>query len=282
MEWEELKDRLINSGYHYFHTDNGILLCGDCKEIIPILPASSIHLVVTSPPYNVLDNGKHKRNSYNLYRDNNEHSEYIAWLSSIFMLLYDKLCVGGRLCVNIGDGKNGRVPTHCDLISNLKEKYLIYAVLIWNKYQTGNRTAWGSFCSPSSPSFPTPFEYIIIFSKDSYRLSWKGETDLTRAEFISWSLALWEFLPETQMKKYGHPAMFPEEMPKRLIKLHSYVGDVVLDPFCGAGTTCVVAEKLNRKWIGIEIDPKYCEITKQRLCSNSCSEPVQLKLPFLT
>ncbi len=106
---------------------------------------------------------------------------------------------------------------------------------------------------------------LLIFCKNSFKLQWKGETDLTKEEFIKWAFALWEFPSETRMKEFGHPAMFPEELPKRCIKMNTYVGDIVLDPFAGAGTTCLVAEKLNRKWIGIEISPNYCEITKKRI-----------------
>jgi DNA modification methylase len=88
---------------------------------------------------------------------------------------------------------------------------------------------------------------------------------LTRDEFIEYSLALWTFAPEMKMKGYGHPAMFPEEMPKRLIKMLSYKGDVVLDPFAGISTTLKVAKDLGRRYIGFEIDEKYYQASKERL-----------------
>ena len=116
-----------------------------------------------------------------------------------------------------------------------------------------------------SPSFPTPFENILVFAKGNKKLQYKGETDLTKQEFIDWSLALWRFAPETRQKKFGHPAMFPEELPKRCIKLFSWVGATVIDVFCGAGTTCKVAKKLNRNFIGFEIDKGYFEIAKKRI-----------------
>jgi len=248
----------------YFETENGILYHADTTILSELFPQNSIHAIITSPPYNVdLGNNRYKKDGYSLYHDNKEHKEYIRWLSRIFNTLEFKLKPGGRLCINIGDGKNGRVPTHSDLIQNIN--MLLHSVIIWNKSQTVNRTAWGSFNSPSSPSYPTPFEYVLIFSRDSYKLSWKGETDLEKEEFIKWAYALWEFTPETKMRYFGHPAMFPEELPKRLIKMNTYIGDIVLDPFAGAGTTLVVAEKLKRKWIGVELDEKYCEITKKRI-----------------
>lgn len=123
----------------------------------------------------------------------------------------------------------------------------------------------GSYCSPSSPSFPSPFEYILIFCKDSTKLLNKGETDLTKEEFIKYAYGIWEFPPETKMKLYGHPAMFPEELPYRLIKMLSYKGATVLDLFMGAGTTGVVCKKLNRSFIGIELDKNYFNIAKERI-----------------
>lgn len=242
---------------------------GDASKICKKLQNSSIDLVVTSPPYNVnLGNNKYNKNSYDLYIDNIDHQEYINWLKSIFNVIYDKLVIGGRVCINIGDGKNGAIPTSSDVIQFMKElKYIPYTHIIWNKSQVGNRTSWGSFKSPSSPSFPTPFEHILVFCKESRKLKSKGETDLTKEEFIKWSLALWEFPPETKQKAIGHPAMFPLELPTRCIKMFSYIDAVVLDPFCGAGTTCVAAKQLDRKYIGIDISEKYCTISRQRLAN---------------
>ena len=139
------------------------------------------------------------------------------------------------------------------------------SVIIWNKNQASPRTAWGSFNSPSCPSFPTPFEYILVFAKDNKKLQWKGETDLTKEEFIDWSLALWTFAPETRQKKIGHPAMFPEELPKRLIKMFSWKGALVVDPFMGSGTTAVACVNTNRNYIGFELDKHYCEIANERI-----------------
>jgi len=128
--------------------------------------------------------------------------------------------------------------------------------------------SWGSFMSPSCPSFPTPFEHILVFAKEDKKLNRKGETDLTKEEFIDWSLALWKFPPETQMKKIGHPAMFPKELAKRCIKMFSYIDDTILDPFAGAGTTLVVAKELNRNAIGCELSEEYCKIIEDRLGIN--------------
>lgn len=226
-----------------------------------------LDLTVTSPPYNVdLGNNRYNKNPYDLYRDNKEHHEYIAWLANIFSMIFVKTQSGGRCVVNIGDGKNGSVPTHSDIIQMMTQiGWIPMTTIIWNKHQIGNRTSWGSFASPSCPSFPTPFEYLCVFCKDTKKLQWKGETDITKEEFISWSLAEWEFKPETQMKSIGHPSMFPIELPTRCLKLFSWVGSIVYDPFMGAGTTAVACRLNKRYFIGSEISPLYVEIANQRL-----------------
>ena len=242
---------------------------GCCEDIIPELPDKSIDLLITSPPYNVdLGNNKYNKNPYDLYQDNKDHQNFIEWLADIFSILKQKMVYGGRVCINIGDGKNGSVPTHSDVIQFMthKLKYLLKSTIIWNKSQVGNRASWGSWKSPSNPSFPTPFEYILIFANEDQ--SKKGEEELitvSEEEFIRNSLALWTFAPEQNMAKYGHPAMFPLELPYRLIQQLSYKGDVVADIFSGAGTACLAAAMLDRKWIGIEMSEKYVKRSIKRI-----------------
>lgn len=243
------------------------LYLGDCVKILNTLEKKSIDLVVTSPPYNVnLGFNKYNSSSYDVYSDNKEHEEYILWLKKIFCIIYKKLKKGGRVCINIGDGKNGACPTHSDIIQFMVKEigYIPYSVIIWNKSQIGNRTSWGSWKSPSCPSFPTTFEYILIFAKKTKKLRGIGETDLSEKEFIDWSLAVWNIAPETKMKEYGHPAMFPLELPIRLIKMLSWKGAVVLDPFNGAGTTGVACKLLGRSYIGIELSETYYNISLSR------------------
>lgn len=242
---------------------------GKCEDLIPQLPDESIDLMITSPPYNVdLGNNKYHEKPYDLYNDNKEHKAYIEWLKSIFSELKPKMVSGGRICINIGDSQNGRVPTHSDVIQFMAHElgYIIKSTLVWDKSQIGNRAAWGSFCSPANPSFPMPFEYILIFCKDDQHK--RGEaTDITvsKEEFIRNSLALWRFAPERDMQKFDHPAMFPIELPYRLMQQLSYKGDVVLDIFSGAGTTCLAAAMLKRRWIGFELSEYYAEKARKRL-----------------
>lgn len=226
-----------------------------------------VNLVVTSPPYNVdLGNNKLKKVGYDLYNDALSHEDYMSFIRNVFLGIYNKLEDDGRVCINIGDPKNGEKPLHAEYINLMRELgYNYYTTILWHKHQVGNRTSWGSFNSPSCPSFPVPFEYILVFYKNSKKLIRKGTSDLDKQEFIDWSLSLWNFKAETNQKKMGHPAMFPEELPKRLIKMFSYVGDTVLDPFSGLGTTAFVAKKLNRNYIGFEISPNYCKISEERI-----------------
>lgn len=239
-----------------------------CEEGIALLDDNSVDLVVTSPPYNVdLGNNKYNKNPYNLYNDNKDHKEYILWLKSIFKDVYRVLKSGGRVCINIGDGKNGAIPTNSDIIQMMTNdlKYIPMAHIIWNKNSVANRTAWGSFNSPSCPSFPTLFEHILVFAKDNNKLQYKGETDLTKEEFIKWAYSEWVFAPERNQKQIGHPVMFPEELPKRCIKMFSWKDAVICDPFSGAGTTCKVAKELGRQYIGFDISKEYCDISNSRL-----------------
>ena len=228
-----------------------------------------INLVITSPPYNVdLGNNKLNKRGYDIHNDSMTPSEYYWFISNTFSKIWNKQADDGRVCINVGDTKNGSGPLHVDIVNILHQiGYKSYTTIIWDKNQVGNRCSWGSFKSPSCPSFPVPFEYILCFYKNSKKLLRKGETDLEKQEFIDWSLSLWNIPPETQQKKIGHPAMFSREIPRRLIKMFSYIGDTILDPFSGAGTTAVVAKELKRNYIGFEISPKYCEISDNRLNS---------------
>ena len=242
---------------------------GFCEDLIPKLPDNSIDLVVTSPPYNVdLGDNRYNKSPYDLYQDNKDHKKFLEELTYVFEILKPKLVEGGRVCINIGDGKNGNVPTHSDIIQFMTKdlKYLIKSTIIWNKNQTSNRAAWGTFISPFNPSFPTPFEYILIFCNETQSKNGnKDNITVNKSEFVRNSLALWSFKAEKNMKKLGHPAMFPIELPYRLIQQLSYKDDVVLDIFAGAGTTCLAAEMLERRWIGFEMSEEYVGTARKRI-----------------
>jgi site-specific DNA-methyltransferase (adenine-specific) len=144
--------------------------------------------------------------------------------------------------------------------------------VIWDKAASvGVSTAWGSWKRPSNPTLRDVHEYIIVFCKDQFRLEQPtGETDLTSEEFTQLTKSIWTF-PTGSARKVGHPAPFPVELPARLIRLYSWKGALVLDPFCGSGSTCVAASQLGRNWIGVDIDQHYVEIAEKRVAEEGAA-----------
>lgn len=242
------------------------LINDDCLIAMKELSNGSVHCVITSPPYNVdLGNNKYKKDGYSTHNDNMPYDDYLNWMKDVFKQCYRVLSNDGRICVNIGDGKNGKIPTHSDFIQIMKSiGFTPMTTIIWNKNNTSNRCAWGSYLSAKAPSFPRPFEYILVFQK-SNGLERIGESTITKDEWKEYSNGLWSFAPEMKQKKIGHPAMFPIELPTRLIKKLTYKHDVILDPFMGVGTTAIACLNNDRKFIGIEIDDKYIEIATERI-----------------
>jgi len=236
----------------------------DCVKAMKAMAAVSVNLIITSPPYNVnLGNNKFKKDGYENYDDNLDYPDYLNWMREVFVCCFKVLADDGRICVNIGDGKNGKIPTHSDFIQILKGiGFLPLSTIIWDKQTTSNRTAWGSYMSASAPSIPTQHEYILVFGKTEKRLA-KGVSTISKEEFVKFTDSIWQMKPET--KKIGHPAPFPVELPYRLIQLYSYQDDVVLDPFMGSGTTGIACQRTGRKFIGIEKEKKYFELAKERL-----------------
>ncbi len=232
-----------------------------CKssEAMDEIPDNSIHLMITSPPYNV---GKEYDNDLTL-------EEYSTLLTNVLSQTYDKLVTGGRACINIANiGRKPYIPLHAMIIEIMIDLgYLMRGEIIWDKFASaGGSCAWGSWMSASNPVLRDFHEYILVFSKESYSKNKKQEKrdTIERDEFIQWTKSIWTF-PAVNAKKIGHPAPFPVELPHRLIKLYSYEGDVVLDPFCGSGTTCISAIQNNRKYIGYDIKEEYIELAEKRI-----------------
>jgi site-specific DNA-methyltransferase (adenine-specific) len=224
------------------------------------IPRGSVDLIVTSPPYNVSI-------AYSSVRDDISYPEYLEftgrWLEKALSLMKSD----GRMCLNIPLDKNlgGQQSVYADILSRAKAcGWRYHATVIWNEQNISRRTAWGSWLSASAPYVIAPVETIAIL----YRKSWKklgpGESDIGRDEFIAWTNGVWTFSGEKR-RRAKHPAPFPVELPTRCIKLFTYVGDTVLDPFMGSGTTLLACRNLGRKGIGVEIDAAYCEVAKKRL-----------------
>lgn len=238
------------------------IYCEDAFDTIDRMPNNFLDLTVTSPPYNVdLGNNKYKKDSYDLYKDNKPYIKYIAWLNELFYEIYLKTKSGGRCAINIGDAQNGKITTHSDIIQFMKKiGWKPMSAIIWDKKDTSNRAAWGSWMSPSCPSFPKPFEYILIFTKNSNKLQTNGMTDLTRDEFIKYANGMWNF---PGIKSDDHPAPFPLELPLRCIKMLSWIDSIIYDPFMGIGTTARACVQTRRNYIGSEISQNYVDIANR-------------------
>jgi site-specific DNA-methyltransferase (adenine-specific) len=229
-----------------------------------LIKRRSVDLTITSPPYNLdID--------YNSHKDDLNYKKYLdfskAWLKKVYLLTKPT----GRLCLNIPLDKNkgGQQSVYADLVRVARSvgwKY--HTTIIWNEQNISRRTAWGSFKSASAPYIIAPVEMIIVMYKKEWKKNYKGKSDITKKEFIEWTNGMWTFNGESK-KRIGHPAPFPIELPKRCIKIFSYVGDFVLDPFVGSGTTLIASNNLKRKGIGVDKDRSYCKLAKQRLLNNS-------------
>jgi len=236
------------------------IICGDCIEVMEEMPDDVIDLVVTSPPYNIgIDYGKY-------YNDKKSWSKYFEWCRSWLELLYKKLKSTGRLCINhylsCGKADNRHAPlmeiNHIALDVGFKH----HAVAIWMDRTLSKLTAWGSYCSPVAPYINSPFEGVLILYKEKWKREDKKASKIDKRLFEKACSGIWE-IPTDRLRLTS--ATFPIELPKYCISLLSFEGDIVLDPFCGSGTTALAAKELGRNYIGIEINPHYCEIAKKRV-----------------
>ncbi len=246
------------------------IICGDAETVLPHLPDSSVDIVITSPPYNF---GHRYANDPS--NDTRDWNDYFKKLARIWRECYRIVKPGGRIAVNIQPLFSDYIPTHHIISGQLLELGLLWkAEILWEKNNYNAKyTAWGSWKSPSMPYLKYTWEFIEIFDKETHKKTGRREDiDITDAEFKEWVIAKWSFPPELWMREYGHPAMFPEELPRRVMKLFSYRGDIVLDPFNGAGTTTVVACQLGRRFIGIDISAEYCATALERLRGAGCGE----------
>jgi len=237
------------------------IICGDSEEVLKKIPDSSIDIIITSPPYNF-------GLEYDNINDAIYWEEYFNKLNRIWVECKRILIPGGRICVNIQPLFSDYIPTHHIISKQLLDLGLLWkGEILWEKHNYNCKyTAWGSWKSPSMPYLKYTWEFIEIFAKDTHKkIGDPDKIDITAEEFKKWVYAKWSIAPEKNMKEFNHPAMFPEELVMRLLKLFSYRGDVVLDPFNGVGTTTVVAKKLNRKYIGIDISEEYCKTAQKRL-----------------
>lgn len=258
---------------------------GDSLLVLKDFPSNSIDIIITSPPYNAAHN-------YDNYNDNREFNQYLQNMGEIFTECYRVLKSGGRICVNVPfaiknkETKNVIFLAHniANILQNLG--FINFELISWHKGRSlthfqGNNTAWGSWKSPSCPSFRPLSESVLVFCKESLQHKGNKENiDISGEEFKEWTKNTWYFNEETNNEfeniicvpngssKKEHPAPYPIELVERLLKIYSYKDDVILDPFNGIGTTTLAASMLNRKYIGIDLSKKYCDIAANRIIEN--------------
>jgi site-specific DNA-methyltransferase (adenine-specific) len=222
---------------------------------------NSVDLIVTSPPYNV-------DIQYNSHNDKISYEQYKVFSKKWMSRCYNWLKDDGRFCLNIPLDKNkgGQQSVGADLTTIAKTiGFKYHSTIIWNEGNISRRTAWGSWMSASAPYVISPVELIVVLYKKTWKkTSGSQESRIEKKDFVDWTNGLWTFNGESK-NKIGHPAPFPVELPRRCIQLFSFVGDTVLDPFLGSGTTLIASYNEARDGIGIDIDPHYCQIALNRL-----------------
>lgn len=230
------------------------------SETMQELPDNSVHLMVTSPPYNA---GKE-------YDKDLDLEQYLAMLRRVWAETLRVLVPGGRACINVANlGRKPYIPLHAFIIQDmLGLGYLMRGEIIWDKASSaGGSTAWGSWRSASNPTLRDVHEYILVFSKGRFgRPVPEGSKRFTseRDDFLQNTKSVWSF-STVSARKIGHPAPFPVELPRRLIELYTFPGEVVLDPFMGSGTTAVAAANSGRAYVGYELDKKYIKLAEKRI-----------------
>ena len=257
---------------------------GDCIKVMSEMPEKSVDLIVTSPPYGV-------GIEYDTFEDDLEFDQYKTfsnnWLREAYRILKDD----GRIAVNIPyeinrQGKGGRIFMAGEVWSIMKSIGFGFFGIVDLEEESPHRsktTAWGSWMSPSSPYIYNPKECVILAYKKQHIKKVKGEpqwsavmvdqedgkekktyTEEQKREFIDLVYGQWKYFADTkQMTK----ATFSMDIPTKAIKILSYKNDLILDPFAGSGTSMVAAELLDRRWIGIELSPNYCEVARKRIRS---------------
>jgi site-specific DNA-methyltransferase (adenine-specific) len=272
------------------------VVTGDCAEVMNEMPEGSIDLIVTSPPYGV-------NIAYDVHNDDMEISEYLEftrkWMTEAYRVLKDD----GRIALNIPyeinrQAKGGRIFFVSEVYQVMKEigfKFFGVVDLEEDSPHRSKTTAWGSWMSPSSPYIYNPKECMVLAYKKHHikkvkgEPQWKGEPTITeegknkivyqeqdKKDFMELVFGQWKYLNDSRpMTK----ATFSMDIPTKAIKILSYKNDIVLDPFNGSGTSCVAAEILDRRWIGIELSENYANIARERI-QGFVDQKKQQKLEF--
>jgi DNA modification methylase len=252
---------------------------GDARDL-SFIPNESVHLIVTSPPYWTLKEYPSHENQLGAIED---YELFLAELDSVWRECARVLAPGGRVCCVVGDvcisrkkaGRHYVMPLHADLMVRTRSFGLdSLTPILWFKIANGATEVEGNgagfYGKPYQPGaiVKNDFEYLLFFRKGgSYRspsLIQKALSMLSKDEMKSWLRTAWTDI-KGHSTRQGHPAPYPVELAERLIRLFSFAGDTVLDPFVGTGTTCVAAMNTGRNSIGVEIDSGFVNLARERL-----------------
>lgn len=232
---------------------------GDCLEIMKTFPSNFIDLILTSPPYNI-------GIKYDNYDDSMDYDSYWKWCKKWLTECYRILKPDGRCAIvhYISYGNSNMRCSPIATLDNIQKEigFKHHAIVIWNDITRSKYTAWGSWCSASSPYINSPFECILITYKEKWKKEKNGKSTITDKEFMEACSGIWNI---GTARHDEHPAVFPLKLAMRVINLLTFEEDIVLDPFCGTGTTCLAAYNLNRKYIGIDLSSKYTKIAENNL-----------------
>lgn len=266
------------------------IIIGDSRKMAG-LKNNSVQLIITSPPYwQLKDYGSNDQIGFN-----DSYENYINYLNLVWKECFRVLENGCRLCINIGDqfdravyyGRYKIIPIRTEIIKFCEILGFDYmGSIIWQKSTTmnttGGATIMGSFPYPRNGILKLDYEFILIFKKQGISTKVdreiKEKSKLTKEEWNEYFQGHWHF---KGAKQDGHMAMFPEELPKRLIKMFSFVGDTILDPFLGSGTTSLAAKNLNRNSVGYEINKEFLPLIKNKLDINNISHSKQSTIELL-
>ena len=252
------------------------------------LPNESVHLIITSPPYwQLKDYGVNNQIGFD-----DSYEQYINHLNLVWQECFRVLHNGCRLCINIGDqfarsvyyGRYKVIPIHSEIIRFCEMiGFDFMGQIIWQKATTMNTTGggvvMGSFPYPRNGIVKLDFEYILLFKKQGNApkpsQEQKEQSIMTNEEWNAYFNGHWYFSGAKQDK---HLAMFPEELPKRLIKMFSFPQETILDPFMGSGTTALAARNLKRNSIGYEINSDFIPLIEQKIGTNNLYDEVEIKI----
>ncbi len=252
------------------------LFAGDSRDM-SVLPDNCVALMVTSPPYFA---GKEYEESLGEGHVPASYLEYLGMLRDVFAECRRVLEPGGRMAVNVANlGRRPYRSLSGDVSSILQDDlgFLLRGEIVWVKAEGANgNCAWGSYASAANPVLRDVTERVVVASKGRFdravprkereRRGLPSENSISGDEFRAWTLDTWRIPPESA-RSVGHPAPFPVELPRRLIELYTYVGDVVLDPFCGAAQTALACLRTGRHYVGFDIDPGYVALGQHRVAA---------------